>query len=218
MTTSGTTDFSLTARDIVTTALEENGIIALGTEPTADELAACIRRMNGMLKTWQGQGIVWKQETITQAIDADEASVELPAYVRGVNGCRYIESATNERQMRRFERDEYYSLPNKAAAGTPTVYYYARRTAADVLYVWPVPSANYSLKLDIDRKLDTVTNAGQTVDIPEELTETVYSALAVRCAGVFGAEITQELDRRAAILERQMSDNYRPASYFMGAD
>jgi hypothetical protein len=215
MPTSGTTDFSMTAREIVIAALDENSILPLGEVPTADELDKCILRLNAMLKSWQTEGMLWKQETITQATVAATASVALPTYVRGVNGVRYVESAAYERQMQRFERDEYFRLPNKASAGRSTAYYVERDNAGLTLYVWPVPAAIASLKIDIDRAMDTVTEGSETVDIPEELQETVYACLAVRCAGVFGVSIREELAVRATKLERMMLDSYRPASYYL---
>lgn len=218
MTTSGDTAFSLTARDHIYTALQESAIIPLGDDPEAEELTACLRRFNGMLKTWQARGVLWKQETIDQVITADTATATLPAYVRGVNAVRYVESATNERQMRRFERDEYKKLPNKAASGVSTLYYVDRAVDALVISVWPVPTANATLRLDIDRKMDTITNASETVDIPEEWAETVYLNLAVRCADIFGAELKPRLVAMAQSTERELFDNYRPASYFLGPD
>ena len=217
MATSGTTTFSLTAREIATDALQEDGIIMLNEVMEAVELNKVIRRLNAMLKSWQMDGVLWKQETIDQTITADTATIALPAYVRGVNGVRYVESATNERQMVRFERDEYNVLPNKAASGTSTVYYVQRAEDGLVLHVWPVPTANNTIRVDIDRKMDTVTDASETLDVPEELVETVYSNLAVRCAGVFQAPLSPELVTRAAQLERKMLDNYRPASYYIEA-
>ncbi len=216
MTTSGETAFSNTARDYVTQALLENGIIAIADDPEADELTACLFRFNAMLKSWSGRGLSWKQETITQAGVANTATITLPAYVREVNGCRYVDSATNERAMARWERDDYNILPNRSASGTPSVYYVDRNTGAITLYVWPVPTATFSLKLDIDRIIETITNASETLDIPEEWTECVMANLAVRCCNVFGEQPSQELVERAQRLEREMFDAWRPASYFMG--
>lgn len=216
MTTSGTTAFSTTARDFVKNALLENGIIPFGDDPESDEMAACLFRLNAMLKTWGARGLGWKQEVYTASGTADTASITLPVYVREVNGARYVESATNERAMSRFERDDYAILPNKAAKGTPTIYNIDQNAGALILSVWPVPTADFSLSLDIDRALDTVTDASQTIDIPEEWTECVMTNLALRCCNVFGVSPTPELAQRAQLAEREMFDAYRPASYFMG--
>lgn len=218
MATSGTTAFSLTARDHITTAMEEGKILALGEEPTGAELDACMRRFNGMLKTWQARGVLWKQETIDQAITANTATASLATGIRGVNAARYVESATNERQMVRFERDEYKRLPNKSASGVSTVYYVDRGATGLVISVWPVPTVNATLKLDIDMSMDTITDGAETIDVPEEWAETLYSNLAVRIAGVFDAELMPELVNRAQTSEREMFDSYRPASYMLGPE
>jgi hypothetical protein len=55
------------------------------------------------------------------------------------------------------------------------------------------------------------------VDVPEELSETVYANLAVRCAGIFGKQAPPEVIARAQRSEREMLDTYRPASYFLEA-
>jgi len=216
MTTSGTTAFNTTARDFVKNALLENVIIAFGDDPEADEMNACIFRLNAMLKTWATRGLGWKQEVYTAAGTADTAAITLPVYVREVNGARYIDSATNERAMIRFERDDYMIPPNKAASGTPTIYNVEQNAGALVLNVWPVPTADFTLNLDIDRALDTVTDPSETIDIPEEWTECVMSNLALRCCNIFGVSPTPELRETAQLSEREMFDAYRPASYFMG--
>lgn len=216
MTTSGITAFSNTARDFVTQALLENSIIPIGEAPDSSEMSACLFRFNSMLKSWSGRGLSWKQETITQAGLADTAAIALPAYVREVNGARYIQSATNERAMSRFERDDYMILPNKSASGTPSIYYVDRNSGAITLYVWQVPTADFDLALDIDRVIETVTDPSETVDVPEEWTECVMTNLAMRCCNLFGEQPTDELVSRAQMLEREMFDAWRPASYFMG--
>lgn len=216
MTTSGITSYSRTARDIITDALTDNGIVGVGEEPEAAEMTACMSRLNNMLKSWQSRGVLWKQETITVTGTALTAAITLPDYVRGVNGARYIDSAVNARQMTRWERDEYMSLPNKIAYGTPSVYYVDRNASDIVLYVWQVPRIGFTLSLDIDRAMDTVTNVTQTVDVPDELLETVMMNLALRCCGIFQANPSPLLAMRAPQLETELFDNWRPASYYLG--
>lgn len=218
MPTSGTTAFSMTAGDIVAAAMEEIGT-GIAVTPTANEMTSCIRQLNGLLKSWQTQGLTWKQETISVTTTPATATIALPAYVREVNGGRYVLSATNERQMIRWERDEYNILPNKAAIGTSTCYYVDKGDTGITLYIWPVPSSAATLKLDIDRALDTVTADTETVDIPEELSEALWTNLALRCWTIFfvGNPPPEELVARAGFLYRQALDSYRPAIYSLGA-
>lgn len=216
MPTSGTTAYSRTARDFVVDALRENAIIGVGEMPDADELDDCLVRLNNMLKTWQSRDVLWKQGTITVNGTANVAAIALPAGVREVNGARYIDSAVSQRPMARWERDEYYIMPNKAARGTPSVYYVDKTTSGVVLYVWQVPAVNFTLSLDVAYGMDTITDASQTVDVPEELTETVMTNLALRCCGIFGKDPSSLLIAQAQQFEQELFDAWRPASYYLG--
>lgn len=215
MATSGVTAWSMTARDIIQTALEENGIVPLGEAPEAEEAAACMRRLNGILKSWRWGMHLEAQADVT--IPADSASGTVAGDVNEIIGARYVESATNERLLARWERDQYLSLPNKTASGTPTIFYVQSRVDTLTLYVWPVPTAEATIKVDYLRKPETITDLSETVDFPQKYQEALYANLAVQCAGLFGATPSPELVARAAMLKLEMDDAERPASYYMGA-
>lgn len=215
MTTSGVTAWSLTALEIITEALSENGILPIGEVPEAAEAEKCLIRLNGLLKSWCiGLHL---ETTGTVTIAAGEASGTLNAAIKEVRSGRVVESATYERQIIRWERDEYFSIPNKLTTGRPVAFYPDSQREAVVLYVWPVPATETELKIEYQRFPDTVTELTETVDIPQNHLETLYACLAVRCAGLFGVQPTQELYERAKMLERMMMDEERPASYFMEA-
>lgn len=215
MPTSGTTVWSLTARDIVTEALVDNAIIGTEDVLEAAEADKCLIRLNGLLKSMAWGR--WLHRTDTVTVTANTATVTLSADVAEVMSGRVVESATYERQLARWERDEYFRLPNKAASGSPTCFYADAQLAATVLYVWPVPTANKSVRLDVLRHPETVTDLNETIDWPEEYQEALYSNLAVRCAGIFGTQPSQELYQRAEKLRIDMEDAERPASYIIEA-
>lgn len=218
MTTSGVTAWALTARDIVTAALRDARILASGTDPEADELEDCILRLNGMLKSWQMKANLFREVEATVAITAGDPTISLPAGVRDVSTVRHILSATNERQLFPWNRGQYLQVPNKAAIGNPSIYYISRTVGGVDLTVWPVPSSNITLKIDYSRIAETVTNASQTLDIPEEWHETVYKNLAVECADLFGAALSPRYINRAAELYQQFLDSDRPDFYQFEAD
>jgi hypothetical protein len=219
MTTSGVTAFTLTARDFVRHALLDAGVLPAGTDPDADELLDCLARLNMMLKTWASKGVgLWRNDAETIVITGGVASVLLDAGIRDVTDARVVESSTYQRQLGKWDRADYQALVNKSAAGSPTVFYVDRQRAASRLYVWPVPASNTTLSIDCDRQIETVTDASQTLDIPEEYSEAVMLNLALRCAPLFGEALTEMQAARALDLERQLLDDSRPDSYFMGAD
>lgn len=218
MTTSGVTSFELTARDLVQAALEDNGIIPLGEDMEAEELAACIVRLNLMLKSWSMRANLWREASSTVTITGGTGSLALAAGVQDVVNARHVVSATYSRPLAPWTRDEYRSLPNRASVGNPSAFYVERAISGLTLKVWPVPAANISVEIDYDRAAEVVTDAGQTVDFRAELLEVVQTNLALRCAGIFGAALSPELVARAQRLEREMFDADRPDSYFLEAD
>lgn len=218
MSTSGETVFSMTAHDVVTAALVENRILASGREPKPAELADCVLRLNAMLKSWDARGsAMWRESEEQATFGVGVASVSLPEGVSDVAGARVVVSATYERPLAQWERSDYYSLPNRAQAGSPTAFYVSAGPSP-LLYVWPVPTVSTVIKLDAIRKTETITEPSQTIDIPEMWLETVYSNLAVRVAGMFGAQLGEELVIRARALETQLLDHDRPDSYRLEPD
>lgn len=207
---------TLTARDLIQIALEDAGIIGLGSDPEAAEVEACRKRLNLMLGTWAGKGAgLWRLEGEQATVLAGESSVTLPASVREVTDARVVESASYERQLGNWTRADYQSLPNKAATGSPTIFYLDRQRDAAVLHVWPVPLTDTVLQLDIERHFGEATDLSAAIDVPAEYLEAVTKNLAVRCAPIFGAQLDQMYVAQAIELERLLLDQSRPASYFM---
>lgn len=213
MTTSGVTAWEMTARDHITAALRDARVLASGDEPTADELSDCVVRLNGLLKSWSIKGNLFRDDSVTATVTAGNPSVTLSAEVRDVSGARVVLSATNERPLFQWTRAQYLMLPNKAAVGSPTIYYLGKTVGAPELSVWPVPATNVTLKLDYSRVADTVTDASQTLDIPSEWQEAVWKNLAVECAELFGAQLSERYTMRAMQLYQQFLDSDRPDYY-----
>lgn len=213
MTTSGTTAWSLTAQQIIDASLRENGIIAIGESPTTDESNECLLRLNGILKSWTGGDYLVSSADVT--VPADSASGTLAVEVHEILSARLEVSSTYERQLTQWERSEYMRLPNKAQSGEPVAFHADNQRDAVTLYVWPVPTAERTLKVEYVRVPETITALTQTVDWPRQYNEALFTTLAVRCAGIFGRQPSPELADRAGYLRRMMEDEQRPEAYIM---
>jgi hypothetical protein len=221
--TSGITDWPLTAEQIVTQAMYELGALNQGDTPSGEEMEDAILRLNGMLKTWGGEGNLFREVTGTLTLPGGTASGTLPADVRDVSSVRHVVSATNSRQLAEWNRGEFYRLPNRSASGNPTAYYLSTTTAGRAITVWPVPSADITLEVDYSRLAQTVTDPSETIDVPEEWQEALIMGLASRLAPLFGTTESApaklaRLDQRAQSLYQHLLDRDRPDSYIFEPD
>lgn len=218
MATSGVVDFSITARDLAKIAMQEGQVIAAGEEPTAIEVSDVIIRLNAMLKSWEVRGYsLWRQKTMEVDLVGGVNPTALDETVYDVAAVRFQTDATNERPLTEFDRDQYKLIPNKAQSGNPSIYYADRQRDEVSLHVWPVPAAASKVNIDYLAKIEVVTNEGQTLDIPQDWHETVYTLLAVKICGMFGYPVPEELAVRAAVLQSEIDAQDRPSSYFMGS-
>lgn len=216
MTTSGIADWSLTANEVINSALgDELGVIGLGEQADADDASFALYHLNALLKGLADNAHLETIGTVT--IPANDASGILSADVQDVVSARIL--TTYERPLARFERDEYLSLPNKTASGEPTCFYVSRQRDAVTMYVWPVPTVETTIRIDYHRRIEVVTDIAETLDLPEEYLPALVANLAARCAGRFRISPNEmpELFNRAQTLMRELQDGQRPASYMLGA-
>jgi hypothetical protein len=216
MAVSNSTDFKLSAGDMVEEARRKIGIQADEEPMTAQELQTGLRALNMMVKAWQADGVTaWATEEgeITPLVLGDAS------YVFGVGGSFVpvpleimsvrINRGTSDIPMLRLGREDYYDLPNKETRGYPTQFYYERKRSGGTLFIWPTPDAGLgTLKFTYRRALMDFDNAPDDMDLPQEWHEAVLYGLAKRLAenyGVMGTiegkSIAMEAERTYAIVK-----------------
>jgi hypothetical protein len=219
MPTSEDTTLELTAADACKTAAVELGAIGASDTLEDNEQEEMLRRFNSMLNSWAVEANLFREMTATMTITGGTGAASLPADVREVNSVRHVVSATNHRILHAYNRDQYYSLPNRSTVGNPTIYYYSQGAETDALRIWPVPAADITLQLDYSRRAYSITVPEETIDVPQEWHETIYLGLASRCASMFGTtrvdpQTVARIDARAGELYQRMLDADRPDSYY----
>jgi hypothetical protein len=220
MPTSGVTDWALTAGDVCRQAAIELGVISSGENLTADEQADCLLRLNGMLKTWGGEANLWRDDTATVTIAAGVGAATLPADVRDLSSVRLVVSSTFQRPLAPWNRAQYFALPNRSqTAAQPTAYYVQQGRDGDEIRLWPVNIGEVTLHIDYSRGVETVTDADETLDLPQDWQEAVIYGLASRIANMFGTTrldpgAVQRVDARGRALYEQLLDRDRPDSYY----
>jgi len=202
MAISGSYDFSLNRDEIINKAYTMVGAVAIGEDPTADELTEGGRTLNLMLKGWQTEGIgLWLNQEITVNLTTNTVSYDLGASIprpleiieakRVTSGVHY--------PLLQIRRSEYLSIADKATAGTVSQFYYDPQLTTGVLYVWP-PSDNATdtLKLTIKKPISDFDASTDDGEFPTEWLDAVVSNLAIRIGIENGIDVDPGLKELAA--------------------
>ena len=96
-----------------------------------------------------------------------------------------LANTPNEIPMARLNRDDYVNLPNKAFEGRPLQFWVDRLLNAPVLYLWPVPSAQFvtaQVVVWVKRYIMDVGTMTQEIEIPQRWYDAIVYVLSSRLA------------------------------------
>src|SRR3990167_4471074 len=207
-----TITFTRTAGQIITGAMQDMRVLAIGESPTADEYTYGVARLNLMFKALSADGITpWVRADATAVFVAADAEVTLSPRPTHVISAGVQESATYERPLVKWEPDEYNMLPNKVTSGPPAIFMITDDGSTVTMTVWPVPSESTTIAYRYMRVLEDVDDENDTVDVPQDWLEGLQAMLAVRMPA-FGV-VPPDVMQAAAFHERRLGDLARPDYY-----
>lgn len=216
MATSGTTNFSLNARSIVTYALRKLRVVGAGSPVMAEDMETGIEELNVLLKEWAMRGpSVWRASEGSLTLTANTASFNLPSVLR-LSSARLRQSG-RDIPMSLLTRDEYFDLPLKTTTGTPTQYHFAPSRASGTLYIWPLlaAAAGETIEYTYQRRIEDVADEDNDLDIPQEHLALIGYGLAQRLKVDFGkgGELARMIDGEAERLRMEAMTHDREDVY-----
>jgi hypothetical protein len=193
MALSGSQNFSINARELITQTLRKMAVLGVAQALDADEAEAIRIELNTMLKGWQRSGPhLWKKTEGSVTLIAATASYDMALTLNPLRimSVRYRDTAARDLPMRAFTRDEYFDLPIKTSTGIPTRYYFDPQRGAPTLYVWPVKATitTETLKVTYQKRIDDIDDLSNDIDIPQEHFDVLMYALAERLLDDYGIE------------------------------
>lgn len=214
MALSGSIDLSYTATQIITFALRKINSVALGQSPSSEDADAALMELELMLKNWQKFPSIWRRSQQSISLVNATASYTPSPRPNRIISVRYRNTSSIDLPMNEMTQDEYYDLPSKSSAGTPTSWYFEPSQSGTTLYVWPVQATvtTETFRVTYQRFLDDVDALSNNVDITPEHFDTVGYNLAARLAdnkGKSGPHIDRVI-ARAQQLYQEMEDTDRP--------
>ncbi len=213
MALSGSVDFTLNARELITKALRKMNVLGVAQALDADEAEDVRVELNMMLKGWQRSGPhLWKKTEGSVPLVGATPSYDLALTLNPLRvlAMRYRDSGGRDLPMKLLTREDYFDLPLKTAGGVPTQYYFDAQRGAPTLYVWPVPASvtTETLRLTYQKRIDDIDDLSNDIDIPQEHFDVVMYALAARLLDDYGieGEAAQRILLRAESLMTSASD------------
>lgn len=188
MTTSGSSDYSETARGIATAALRLVGACPLDETPDANLSASALQQLQFMMKTWGAdpKPKLWLQTEGTVTLIASTRSYALTAARKVISARRRTGTGTaqNDVPLRIASQQDYADRANKLSTGAPLEVYFDPQRAARTLYVWPVPdtatAASTTIPYTYLRVIEDVDSLNDDLDTPQERLEVLEYSLAAR--------------------------------------
>jgi hypothetical protein len=222
----------MTVLDLIKLALRGAGVNGVGQNPQAEDLTDCLNLLNMMLSQWQVDRFL-----VYRTADVSCVSTGATSYTVGTGQqfntfrpdrieaafIRYL-TAGNPQPDRMLavlqSREDYDRIISKGltgAAAVSDVVFYDPTYPVGTLYPWPVPTSGlYEIHLTVKPSLSAFTVITDTINLPPEYLEAIYTNLAVRIRPAYQLPPDPQLNALArAALTRIMAANAQIASLTM---
>lgn len=203
MTTSSSTDFSVSRDDIIKRALRLIGALAQGETPTANQTSEAAAALNGLVKAWQADGMpLWAIKSYDVPLTAGVKdysiglgkTVNIPKPLKVIQAYNHNNNTNIDIPIRIITKQEYNILGNKVSSGNPIQVYYEPLNDYGVLHVFPVPStveqAANVITIHYQRPFEDFDAGTDTPDFPQEWYDAITYGLATRLAPEYGLDVS----------------------------
>lgn len=194
MASSGTYTWNPETEDIVSEAFERCGVDPATL--TMRHPRSARRSLNLLFSQWATKGarlfaIDEQTQTLTDGTVSYTAATGTLAILEGV-----IRRSGVDTPVHHISREQYHLIPNKTNEGLPSQVYLDRRTG--IYYLWNVPENSTDIfRYYRMRRLQDVTTAQETFDVPYHWFEAVASGLAAKLAEKFAPDREAKLIAKA---------------------
>lgn len=196
-------------------------MLAIGATGDTDEAAAALVQLELMLKDWalKGPYLFTKRETSQTLVSATASYTLSTTKPIRIIEARYRDTNGIDLPMQALTRDEYFTLPNKSAAGIPTTFYFDPQVANPVIYVWPVlaTATTEAIRYTYQRRIEDIDDLSNNIDIPQEWHDTLCYALAARLLDDYGIAdaVAERITARSEAMLQSARDFEREEFVFM---
>lgn len=205
-----------TGNSLVTDTLSRIQYLPSGGTPTSTELSDGVAELNRMLGGWNAEmgpifaetlsSLTWTGGSATMTIGTSGDFNE--SRPMKIIGAQYRDAANVDYNLSIISHRQYEETTTKTIQTTIPAYLAYNPTytsSLGTLYIWPVPSASFTFRLNSLKPIADLTGAG-TVTLPPGFEDAIIMNLAIRFADLYGAEVTpimisMAIESKKAIVE-----------------
>jgi hypothetical protein len=209
--TVGTTDsFTETCDEIIADALTNLGACAPGGTPQAKQRAHAFRALNRVVKSIDANGaFLWRTVRRDIAVTAGTASYPMASDVLVVDDPANfrITGQTTRTPVIGQSLEDYRRIPDRTTTGTPTQYVVDTTLSALTVILWPVPSTNGTLEVQVSLRAKDFVLGSDTPDFTQKWTACLVLGLSAAIAPAYAQDGTPFAADFLAEKERLLNDD-----------
>lgn len=168
-----------TADRIIRMAMVDAGYLQDGDDPTSEQFANYLNRLNDLINLWQTQGLkLWLQYDLAVPLTQGQGtytlgpggSVDMVKPLRVVQGY-YQDTNNTKRPLLVLSRDEYTRLSNVVQTGAINSYFVDKQASQLVVHFWLVPDSNAATgqcQLIIQQQVPNLVSITDSMSFPQE--------------------------------------------------
>lgn len=172
-------DFNLTRNEIIARAYRIIGVLSDGDTLSGQQLSQGADALNTILKDWENDGIfLWNMQEKSQSVIASTTSYTVANDIIGIDRAWYVTNGRVEPVEIKSYRD--YKLLNDTTetSDTPDIVALGHEISSPTLYVWPTPSAAYTLYYIAVTQLKDLDSSSGSPEIPQRFLKAITYKLA----------------------------------------
>jgi hypothetical protein len=179
--TSRTVEF--TVEEICTMAWQMSRMVNIRQTPTASEVEWSRKVILLKMDSLQARARIARSVIFEDvALTAGTADYDLSTDIFDVIGdAQLVDADDNETPVSMRARDYYQALADKTVEGTPTIFY-ASKLNIITLKLWPVPSEDWTLRIQAVKWLRSAASGERTLDLDRYFNEYLTTILAYEIA------------------------------------
>jgi hypothetical protein len=215
-----------TARDIIRKALQKNGVLVKGEQPSADEADDALDALNAMIGSWSNDSAIiyartWESFPLVPAQSlytigtAANFNTERPLQIVSA----YVRDGISDFDLDVVDDEGYNSFTFKSANGLPQYLNYDNAFPVAKIRLFPVPMIAYTLFILTEKQISSFATLDTALSLPPGWERALVYNLAVELAPEYSArvdDLTRDIARaslgmiKSAAIRARGMDTPRP--------